>query len=173
MSPRSAYFYEFPPGGNTPLLILFPVYNFFISIDNQASTSKKKTTFSRLLRTLRPHRKDKHNNSVSPTNNRQQPRSILPPCAAATSGTPVTVSSRVSTPDEPVPPDYDHVRLLQMNPRGQPVCGVVSPGGFEETIQRVQIEFFVLFLFIVCSLLVLIQITLMTIVKAIDLKVVT
>ncbi|XP_059488398.1 uncharacterized protein LOC132204131 isoform X2 [Neocloeon triangulifer] len=111
LSPRSAYFYEFPPGDN-------------------ASSSKKKTTFSRLLRTLRPHRKEKHIPQVSPTN-RQQPRSIMPPCTSVVPPT-VNVSSRVSTPDEPVPPDYDHVRLIQINRGGA--------GGFEETIQRLKMQ---------------------------------
>ncbi|XP_065351181.1 uncharacterized protein LOC135946752 isoform X2 [Cloeon dipterum] len=113
LSPRSAYFYEFPPGDNP-------------------ACSKKKTTFSRLLRTLRPHRKDKHS-QMSPTN-RQHPRSIMPPqCNSIPPPPAVNVASRVSTPDDSVPADYEHIRLIQMNrPQAQ-----VS---FEETIQRLKMQ---------------------------------
>ncbi|VVC87449.1 unnamed protein product [Leptidea sinapis] len=58
LSPRSAYFYEFPPS------------------DNCLGTAKKKvTTFSRLLRGLKSHRKEKHG-SCSPKHNTRQ---TLPP----------------------------------------------------------------------------------------------
>ncbi|KAL0832942.1 hypothetical protein ABMA28_001077 [Loxostege sticticalis] len=60
LSPRSAYFYEFPPS------------------DNCLGTAKKKvTTFSRLLRGLKSHRKEKHG-SCSPKHT-HSPRQILPP----------------------------------------------------------------------------------------------
>ncbi|XP_052740830.1 uncharacterized protein LOC112055865 isoform X3 [Bicyclus anynana] len=60
LSPRSAYFYEFPPS------------------DNCLGTAKKKvTTFSRLLRGLKSHRKEKHG-SCSPKRS-HSPRQGLPP----------------------------------------------------------------------------------------------
>ncbi|XP_045493949.1 uncharacterized protein LOC123693058 isoform X5 [Colias croceus] len=60
LSPRSAYFYEFPPS------------------DNCLGTAKKKvTTFSRLLRGLKSHRKEKHG-SCSPKHT-HSPRQTLPP----------------------------------------------------------------------------------------------
>ncbi|XP_053603590.1 uncharacterized protein LOC128671271 isoform X4 [Plodia interpunctella] len=60
LSPRSAYFYEFPPS------------------DNCLGTAKKKvTTFSRLLRGLKSHRKEKHG-SCSPKHT-HSPRQVLPP----------------------------------------------------------------------------------------------
>ncbi|XP_063533417.1 uncharacterized protein LOC134743729 isoform X6 [Cydia strobilella] len=63
LSPRSAYFYEFPPSVS--------------SADNCLGTAKKKvTTFSRLLRGLKSHRKEKHG-SCSPKHH--SPRQILPP----------------------------------------------------------------------------------------------
>ncbi|XP_062526005.1 uncharacterized protein LOC101747205 isoform X9 [Bombyx mori] len=58
LSPRSAYFYEFPPSG-------------------EFHTKKKVTTFSRLLRGLKSHRKEKHG-SCSPKHT-HSPRQILPP----------------------------------------------------------------------------------------------
>ncbi|XP_073943200.1 uncharacterized protein isoform X9 [Choristoneura fumiferana] len=64
LSPRSAYFYEFPPSVS--------------SADNCLGTAKKKvTTFSRLLRGLKSHRKEKHG-SCSPKHT-HSPRQILPP----------------------------------------------------------------------------------------------
>ncbi|XP_013200748.2 uncharacterized protein LOC106143252 isoform X4 [Amyelois transitella] len=60
LSPRSAYFYEFPPS------------------DNCLGTAKKKvTTFSRLLRGLKSHRKEKHG-SCSPKHG-HSPRQMIPP----------------------------------------------------------------------------------------------
>ncbi|XP_072939916.1 uncharacterized protein SKIP isoform X4 [Epargyreus clarus] len=60
LSPRSAYFYEFPPS------------------DNCLGTAKKKvTTFSRLLRGLKSHRKEKHG-SCSPKHS-HSPRQVVPP----------------------------------------------------------------------------------------------
>ncbi|XP_062526003.1 uncharacterized protein LOC101747205 isoform X7 [Bombyx mori] len=64
LSPRSAYFYEFPPSGEFH--------------NNCLGTAKKKvTTFSRLLRGLKSHRKEKHG-SCSPKHT-HSPRQILPP----------------------------------------------------------------------------------------------
>ncbi|XP_068631149.1 SAM and SH3 domain-containing protein 1 isoform X4 [Battus philenor] len=65
LSPRSAYFYEFPP-------------SVYFSVDNCLGTAKKKvTTFSRLLRGLKSHRKEKHG-SCSPKHT-HSPRQALPP----------------------------------------------------------------------------------------------
>ncbi|XP_028163567.1 uncharacterized protein LOC135073975 isoform X6 [Ostrinia nubilalis] len=119
LSPRSAYFYEFPPS------------------DNCLGTAKKKvTTFSRLLRGLKSHRKEKHG-SCSPKHT-HSPRQILPP-------------QRVDTPDSVLqsglglgpgpdtalrsmvdPRDYDRLRFLQMN--------AAQPNTFEETIHRLKVQ---------------------------------
>lgn len=96
LSPRSAFFYEFPPNGkfsfcirhenlpetaNIYLLFFSPNYlrfSFVHSISEQGqNTSKKKTTFSRILRGLKTVRKDKHNQAQSsPRHN--LPRSGVP-----------------------------------------------------------------------------------------------
>ncbi|XP_062526002.1 uncharacterized protein LOC101747205 isoform X4 [Bombyx mori] len=113
LSPRSAYFYEFPP-----------------------SAKKKVTTFSRLLRGLKSHRKEKHG-SCSPKHT-HSPRQILPP-------------QRVDTPDSVLqsglglgpgpdtalrsmvdPRDYDRLRFLQMTS--------TQPNTFEETIHRLKVQ---------------------------------
>ncbi|XP_062526010.1 uncharacterized protein LOC101747205 isoform X14 [Bombyx mori] len=119
LSPRSAYFYEFPPS------------------DNCLGTAKKKvTTFSRLLRGLKSHRKEKHG-SCSPKHT-HSPRQILPP-------------QRVDTPDSVLqsglglgpgpdtalrsmvdPRDYDRLRFLQMTS--------TQPNTFEETIHRLKVQ---------------------------------
>ncbi|XP_063533419.1 uncharacterized protein LOC134743729 isoform X8 [Cydia strobilella] len=121
LSPRSAYFYEFPPSVS--------------SADNCLGTAKKKvTTFSRLLRGLKSHRKEKHG-SCSPKHH--SPRQILPP-------------QRVDTPDSVLqsglglgpgpdtalrsmvdPRDYDRLRFFQMN---------AQPNTFEETIHRLKVQ---------------------------------
>ncbi|XP_049870066.1 uncharacterized protein LOC126369608 isoform X9 [Pectinophora gossypiella] len=123
LSPRSAYFYEFPPS------VSFP--------DNCLGTAKKKvTTFSRLLRGLKSHRKEKHG-SCSPKHT-NSPRQILPP-------------QRVDTPDSVLqsglglgpgpdtalrsmvdPRDYDRLRFFQMS--------AAQPNTFEETIQRLKVQ---------------------------------
>ncbi|XP_052756149.1 uncharacterized protein LOC113515593 isoform X7 [Galleria mellonella] len=124
LSPRSAYFYEFPPS------------DFFLA-DNCLGTAKKKvTTFSRLLRGLKSHRKEKHG-SCSPKHT-HSPRQILPP-------------QRVDTPDSVLqsglglgpgpdtalrsmvdPRDYDRLRSLQMS--------AAQPNTFEETIHRLKVQ---------------------------------
>ncbi|XP_068631152.1 uncharacterized protein SKIP isoform X7 [Battus philenor] len=124
LSPRSAYFYEFPP-------------SVYFSVDNCLGTAKKKvTTFSRLLRGLKSHRKEKHG-SCSPKHT-HSPRQALPP-------------QRVDTPDSVLqsglglgpgpdtalrsmvdPRDYDRLRFLQMN--------AAQPNTFEETIHRLKVQ---------------------------------
>ncbi|XP_047509888.1 uncharacterized protein LOC125052882 isoform X5 [Pieris napi] len=119
LSPRSAYFYEFPPS------------------DNCLGTAKKKvTTFSRLLRGLKSHRKEKHG-SCSPKHT-HSPRQTLPP-------------QRVDTPDSVLqsglglgpgpdtalrsmvdPRDYDRLRFFQMT--------AAQPNTFEETIHRLKVQ---------------------------------
>ncbi|XP_039749749.1 uncharacterized protein LOC120626328 isoform X3 [Pararge aegeria] len=119
LSPRSAYFYEFPPS------------------DNCLGTAKKKvTTFSRLLRGLKSHRKEKHG-SCSPKHS-HSPRQGLPP-------------QRVDTPDSVLqsglglgpgpdtalrsmvdPRDYDRLRFFQMS--------AAQPNTFEETIHRLKVQ---------------------------------
>ncbi|XP_050562320.1 uncharacterized protein LOC118268218 isoform X8 [Spodoptera frugiperda] len=119
LSPRSAYFYEFPPS------------------DNCLGTAKKKvTTFSRLLRGLKSHRKEKHG-SCSPKH-AHSPRQVLPP-------------QRVDTPDSVLqsglglgpgpdtalrsmvdPRDYDRLRFFQMS--------AAQPNTFEETIHRLKVQ---------------------------------
>ncbi|XP_021186640.1 uncharacterized protein LOC110373607 isoform X5 [Helicoverpa armigera] len=124
LSPRSAYFYEFPPSG-------------IIFVDNCLGTAKKKvTTFSRLLRGLKSHRKEKHG-SCSPKHT-HSPRQVLPP-------------QRVDTPDSVLqsglglgpgpdtalrsmvdPRDYDRLRFFQMS--------AAQPNTFEETIHRLKVQ---------------------------------
>ncbi|XP_072383858.1 uncharacterized protein [Diabrotica undecimpunctata] len=122
LSPRSAYFYEFPPNEQ-----------------NYTNTSKKRTTFSRFLRGLKTsHRKEKHGGS-SPRHGR---------AAAAARGVP----QRVDTPDSVLqsglgltdlgqhavlrsmvdPRDYDRLRNLQLNGG--------TPNTFEETIYRLKLQ---------------------------------
>ncbi|CAH1184411.1 unnamed protein product [Phyllotreta striolata] len=122
LSPRSAYFYEFPPNDQ-----------------NYTNTSKKRTTFSRFLRGLKTsHRKEKHGAS-SPRHGR---------AAAAARGVP----QRVDTPDSVLqsglgltdlgqhavlrsmvdPRDYDRLRNLQLNGG--------TPNTFEETIYKLKLQ---------------------------------
>ncbi|XP_068085600.1 uncharacterized protein [Anabrus simplex] len=86
LSPRSAFFYEFPPS------------------EHGHQTNKKKTSFSRFLRGLKTgHRKDKH----SPRHSRagcQRRRRM---------GTPDSVDSML--PSIVDPRDYDRLRFMQMN----------------------------------------------------------
>ncbi|XP_076171998.1 uncharacterized protein LOC143148989 isoform X2 [Ptiloglossa arizonensis] len=119
LSPRSAFFYEFPPN------------------EQGQNTGKKKTTFSRLLRGLKTHRKEKQGQvQGSPRHSRTR----------------VGVPQRVDTPDSVLqsglglgpdmgntilrsmvdPRDYDRLRYLQMN-GGQ-------PNSFEETIHRLKVQ---------------------------------
>ncbi|KAK2583248.1 hypothetical protein KPH14_009262 [Odynerus spinipes] len=119
LSPRSAFFYEFPPN------------------EQGQNTSKKKTTFSRLLRGLKTHKKEKQGQIQG-----------SPRHARARMGVP----QRVDTPDSVLqsglgpgpdmghtilrsmvdPRDYDRLRYLQMN-GGQ-------PNSFEETINRLKVQ---------------------------------
>ncbi|XP_035723712.1 uncharacterized protein LOC118442344 isoform X4 [Vespa mandarinia] len=119
LSPRSAFFYEFPPN------------------EQGQNTSKKKTTFSRLLRGLKTHKKEKQGQTQgSPRHGRAR----------------IGVPQRVDTPDSVLqsglgpgpdmghtilrsmvdPRDYDRLRYLQMN-GGQ-------PNSFEETINRLKVQ---------------------------------
>ncbi|CAG9795103.1 unnamed protein product [Diatraea saccharalis] len=123
LSPRSAYFYEFPPS--------------VLPTDNCLGTAKKKvTTFSRLLRGLKSHRKEKHGSCLP--KHTHSPRQALPP-------------QRVDTPDSVLqsglglgpgpdtalrsmvdPRDYDRLRFLQMT--------AAQPNTFEETIHRLKVQ---------------------------------
>ncbi|KAF4525132.1 hypothetical protein B566_EDAN005074 [Ephemera danica] len=105
-----------------------------------SGTAKKKTTtFSRLLRGLKPHRKDK---ASSPTTRQRTP------AGCNKSGAVTSPASRVGTPEglcEAMVPtllpsvtdirDYDHLRFLQMNGGAS---GVAT--SFEETIQRLKMQ---------------------------------
>ncbi|XP_033338981.1 uncharacterized protein LOC117227652 isoform X1 [Megalopta genalis] len=123
LSPRSAFFYEFPPN------------------EQGQNTNKKKTTFSRLLRGLKTHRKEKQGQTQgSPRHGR------------ARMGVPQRVSFQVDTPDSVLqsglglrkdmgntilrsmvdPKDYDRLRCLQMNGS--------QPNSFEETIHRLKVQ---------------------------------
>ncbi|XP_054258923.1 lateral signaling target protein 2 homolog isoform X2 [Macrosteles quadrilineatus] len=98
LSPRSAYFYEFPPNERP---------------------GKKRTSFTRFLRHLTTHRKDK---SSSP---RQQQQHMT----MSRGGTP----DNLDTPPTLLPPmDYDRLRYLPKNQN--------SPNTFEETIHRLKIQ---------------------------------
>nr|XP_032512637.1 uncharacterized protein LOC116766697 isoform X7 [Danaus plexippus plexippus] len=128
LSPRSAYFYEFPPS------------------DNCLGTAKKKvTTFSRLLRGLKSHRKEKHG-SCSPKHS-HSPRQGLPPQRVLSDRT----LNQVDTPDSVLqsglglgpgpdtalrsmvdPRDYDRLRFFQMS--------AAQPNTFEETIHRLKVQ---------------------------------
>ncbi|XP_053598822.1 uncharacterized protein LOC103576410 isoform X2 [Microplitis demolitor] len=120
LSPRSAFFYEFPPN------------------DQDLNTSKKKTTFSRLLKGLKTSKKEKQSQSqASPKH---------------TGRTKIGVPQRVDTPDSVLqsgldlgpemshtvlrsivdPKDFDRLRYFQMN-SGQ-------SNSFEETIHRLKMQ---------------------------------
>ncbi|XP_046671113.1 uncharacterized protein LOC124361123 [Homalodisca vitripennis] len=93
LSPRSAYFYEFPPNERT---------------------GKKRTSFSRFLRHLTTHRKEK---------------SSSPRLPASRGGTP----DNLDTPPTLLPPmDYDRLRYLQK--------AQSSSNTFEETIHRLKVQ---------------------------------
>uniref|UniRef100_A0A8D9EPI0 Sterile alpha motif domain-containing protein 5 n=1 Tax=Cacopsylla melanoneura TaxID=428564 RepID=A0A8D9EPI0_9HEMI len=109
LSPRSAYFYEFPPNERA---------------------NKKKTTFSRFLKTLKSSKhKDKNNpGSVSNNNSSNHTNHNSPKHS--------TVNSRINTPDslrEPqtIYPPIDCDRLR---------AGPGRPSNFEETINRLKIQ---------------------------------
>ncbi|XP_046420684.1 uncharacterized protein LOC124302376 isoform X1 [Neodiprion virginianus] len=119
LSPRSAFFYEFPPN------------------DQGQNTSKKKTTFSRLLRGLKTHRKEKHGQPQgSPRHGRTRmgvPQRVDTPDSVLQSGLGLGPEMGHTILRSMVDPrDYDRLRYLQMN-GGQ-------PNSFEETIHRLKVQ---------------------------------
>ncbi|KAJ3627359.1 hypothetical protein MTP99_014742 [Tenebrio molitor] len=120
LSPRSAYFYEFPP-----------------SDQNYTNTSKKKTTFSRFLRGLKTsHRKEKHGTS-SPRHGRAAtrgvPQRVDTPDSVLQSGLGLTDLGQHAVLRSMVDPrDYDRLRHLQMNGG--------APNTFEETIYKLKLQ---------------------------------
>ncbi|KAJ9582774.1 hypothetical protein L9F63_022885, partial [Diploptera punctata] len=87
LSPRSAYFYEFPPNEQS----------------SSQQCNKKKTSFSRFLRGLKTsHRKEKH----SPRHTRAHGRARV--------GTPDSMADTV-LPSIVDPRDYNRLRFMQMN----------------------------------------------------------
>ncbi|XP_050667546.1 uncharacterized protein LOC126967146 isoform X6 [Leptidea sinapis] len=117
LSPRSAYFYEFPPS------------------DNCLGTAKKKvTTFSRLLRGLKSHRKEKHG-SCSPKHNTRQtlpPQRVDTPDSVLQSGLGLEAGSDTVLRSMVDPRDYDRLRFFQMS--------AAHPNTFEETIHRLKVQ---------------------------------
>ncbi|XP_020290090.1 uncharacterized protein LOC109857801 isoform X1 [Pseudomyrmex gracilis] len=121
LSPRSAFFYEFPPN------------------EQGQNTSKKKTTFSRLLRGLKTHRKEKQGQQSqgSPRHNRVRiqgvPQRVDTPDSVLQSGLGLGPDMGHTILRSMVDPrDYDRLRYLQMN-GGQ-------PNSFEETIHRLKVQ---------------------------------
>ncbi|XP_024945121.1 uncharacterized protein LOC107273170 isoform X2 [Cephus cinctus] len=116
LSPRSAFFYEFPPN------------------EQGQNTSKKKTTFSKLLRGLKTHRKEKQGQTQgSPRHGRARmgvPQRVDTPDSVLQSGLGLGPDMGHTILRSMVDPrDYDRLRYLQMN-GGQ-------PNSFEETIHRI------------------------------------
>ncbi|XP_022919887.2 uncharacterized protein [Onthophagus taurus] len=117
LSPRSAYFYEFPPNDQ-----------------NYTNTNKKKTTFSRFLRGLKTsHRKEKHGTS-SPRHGRAAtrgvPQRVDTPDSVLQSGLGLNDFGQHAVLRSMVDPrDYDRLRHLQMNG--------ATANTFEETIYKV------------------------------------
>ncbi|XP_070156615.1 SAM and SH3 domain-containing protein 1 isoform X4 [Polyergus mexicanus] len=120
LSPRSAFFYEFPPN------------------EQGQNTSKKKTTFSRLLRGLKTHRKEKQGQQTqgSPRHNRARmgvPQRVDTPDSVLQSGLGLGPDMGHTILRSMVDPrDYERLRYLQMN-GGQ-------PNSFEETIHRLKVQ---------------------------------
>ncbi|XP_076753480.1 uncharacterized protein LOC143424938 isoform X3 [Xylocopa sonorina] len=119
LSPRSALFYEFPPN------------------EQGQTTSKKKTTFSRLLRGLKTHRKEKQAQAQgSPRHGRARmgvPQRVDTPDSVLQSGLGLGPDMGHTILRSMVDPrDYDRLRYLQMN-GGQ-------PNSFEETIHRLKVQ---------------------------------
>ncbi|XP_018400264.1 PREDICTED: SAM and SH3 domain-containing protein 1-like [Cyphomyrmex costatus] len=119
LSPRSAFFYEFPPN------------------EQGQNTSKKKTTFSRLLRGLKTHRKEKQGQAQgSPRHGRARmgvPQRVDTPDSVLQSGLGLGPDMGHTILRSMVDPrDYDRLRYLQMN-GGQ-------PNSFEETIHRLKVQ---------------------------------
>ncbi|XP_074034041.1 uncharacterized protein isoform X2 [Leptinotarsa decemlineata] len=120
LSPRSAYFYEFPPNDQ-----------------NYTNTGKKRTTFSRFLRGLKTsHRKEKHGAS-SPRHGRAAargvPQRVDTPDSVLQSGLGLTDLGQHAVLRSMVDPrDYDRLRHLQMNGG--------TPNTFEETIYKLKLQ---------------------------------
>ncbi|XP_051171518.1 SAM and SH3 domain-containing protein 1-like isoform X3 [Leptopilina boulardi] len=119
LSPRSAFFYEFPPN------------------EQGQNTSKKKTTFSRLLRGLKTHKKEKQGQTQSsPKHNRSRmgvPQRVDTPDSVLQSGLGLGPDMGHTILRSMVDPrDYDRLRYFQMN-GGQ-------SNTFEETIQRLKVQ---------------------------------
>ncbi|KAH0561179.1 hypothetical protein KQX54_014082, partial [Cotesia glomerata] len=120
LSPRSAFFYEFPPN------------------EQDQNTNKKKTTFSRLLKGLKTHKKEKQNQAqASPKHSSHMklgvPQRIDTPDSVLQSGLDLGPEISHAVLRSMVDPkDYDRLRYFQMN-SGQ-------SNSFEETIHRTEIE---------------------------------
>ncbi|XP_056641614.1 uncharacterized protein LOC130448333 isoform X1 [Diorhabda sublineata] len=122
LSPRSAYFYEFPPNDQ-----------------NYTNTNKKRTTFSRFLRGLKTsHRKEKHGGS-SPRHGRAAatargvPQRVDTPDSVLQSGLGLTDLGQHAVLRSMVDPrDYDRLRNLQLNGG--------TPNTFEETIYKLKLQ---------------------------------
>ncbi|KAH1012541.1 hypothetical protein HUJ05_011685 [Dendroctonus ponderosae] len=121
LSPRSAYFYEFPPNEH-----------------GYANTTKKKNTFSRIQRIFKTsHRKEKHGGS-SPRHGRATTTKGLPqrvdtPDSVLQSGLGLADLGQHAVLRSMVDPlDYDRLRHLQMNGG--------APTSFEETIYKLKVQ---------------------------------
>ncbi|CAH1128601.1 unnamed protein product [Ceutorhynchus assimilis] len=121
LSPRSAYFYEFPPNEQ-----------------GYANTTKKKNTFSRIQRIFKTsHRKEKHGAS-SPRHGRATttkgvPQRVDTPDSVLQSGLGLTDLNQHAILRSMVDPmDYDRLRHLQMNGG--------APSSFEETIYKLKVQ---------------------------------
>ncbi|XP_060525955.1 uncharacterized protein LOC132701787 isoform X2 [Cylas formicarius] len=120
LSPRSAYFYEFPPNEQ-----------------NYANTGKKRNTFSRIQRIFKTsHRKEKHGSS-SPRHGRAAsrgvPQRVDTPDSVLQSGLGLTDLGQHAVLRSMVDPlDYDRLRHLQMNGG--------TPNTFEETIYKLKVQ---------------------------------
>ncbi|CAH0552478.1 unnamed protein product [Brassicogethes aeneus] len=110
LSPRSAYFYEFPPNER-----------------NCMNTGKRKTTFSRILQSFKTsHRKEK-NRTV-----REVPQRVDTPDSVLQSGLEVNDHGQHVLRSMVDPCDYDRLRNLQLN--GE------TPNTFEETIYKLKLQ---------------------------------
>ncbi|KAJ8681873.1 hypothetical protein QAD02_017665 [Eretmocerus hayati] len=120
LSPRSAFFYEFPPNGQGQ------------------NTSKKKMTFSRILRGLKTHRKEKHGQTQGSPRHNPPPMSIPQrvdtPDSVLQSGLGLTPDSGPSTVFRSMvdPRDYERLKYLQTNGS--------HANSFEETIHRLKVQ---------------------------------
>ncbi|CAG9817953.1 unnamed protein product [Phaedon cochleariae] len=123
LSPRSAYFYEFPPNADQTYT---------------NTGGKKRTTFSRFLRGLKTsHRKEKHGGASSPRHaraaSRGVPQRVDTPDSVLQSGLGLTDLGQHAVLRSMVDPrDYDRLRHLQMNGG--------TPNTFEETIYKLKLQ---------------------------------